>query len=177
MRGMAKLCEWTGTMLIHGWVHIGVIHGRIGHVGKAILRRRRGWGWSGMLLRREIGTDSSNMVPRRGARCTLWLRRTTPRGKWQHTIGNRRGSGRGVVYVLESRMTGDLRRRWHGGGALLSLLSLLWLLDLFRGRRGLIFVIVVVAFAREIFGSFVFMGRAKLYTKKFSSLAPRCQVK
>lgn len=166
MRRMAKLCEWTGSMMwIHARICIGVIHGRIVHIGKAILRRWRGWGGSGMLLRREIGTDSSNMIPRRGTRCTLWLRRTMARSKWNHSIRNRRGSGRGVIYMLETRMAGDLRRRGHGGGALLCLLCLL---DLFRGRGGLIFIIVVVALAGKIFGSFVFMGRAELRLRQKS---------
>lgn len=64
-RRMAEMWERGGTvrMLCHIWVRAGIVH-RVGHVWKTILRCGR-WcrGWRRMLVRREIGADSSNMIP------------------------------------------------------------------------------------------------------------------
>lgn len=63
-----------------------------------------------------------------------------------------------MIYVLETGMTGNVRRG-HGRRALMGLLCLL---SLVRGGRGLVFFVIVIAFACKIFRSFVFVGRSKL---------------
>lgn len=62
-----------------------------------------------------------------------------------------------MVDVLK---TGLVKMGWNGRVALLDLKFL-------RGRSCFIFVIVVVALAREIFRAFVFMRRAKLEDHEF----------
>lgn len=94
-----------------------------------------------MLVRREIGTDPPNMVPGRWARYPLRLRSAMTRSK-RNTIRNRRSRLR-VIYVLEAGMAGNVRRG-HGRRALMRLLCLL---SLFGSGCGLVFFVIVIAFA------------------------------
>lgn len=61
--------------------------------------------------------------------------------------------------MLKSGMRGNMRRdhrRVLGRGILVRLLRFVW------SRGSLVFLVVIVAFSRKVFGSFVLMGRAKL---------------
>jgi hypothetical protein len=72
-----------------------------------------------------------------------------------YSIGNGRGSGRCVIDVLETGMTGDVsgdHSRWVLGCRL----------HLFRSRSGLILVIIIVSFSIEVLGAFMFVRRAVL---------------
>ena len=65
-----------------------------------------------------------------------------------------------MAYMLEPGMARNMRRgHWRRA---LGLLLLLCLLSLFRGGCCFVLIIIVVAFATEVFGTFVFMWRAKL---------------
>lgn len=72
-------------------------------------------------------------------------------------MDDRGGGGRGVIDVLE---TGLLEMRWNNGMRLLGL-------NFFGCWSRLIFIIVVIALAREVIGTFVLMGWAELERKEW----------
>lgn len=146
--------RWAGR-LSHGVSSVGVIYRRIRNVREAILRRRRRRrrGRMVMLLRSHIGAHPTKMIPRRRPRNSLRLRGTVTRSKC-HPIPYGRGSRRRMSDVLEAGMT------WQVGGNH----GRIWRrrMHIFGGRRRLIFVIIIVAFAVKVFRAFVFMWGTKL---------------
>jgi hypothetical protein len=89
-RRMAKLLELagSGSLLTQVRICIGVVNGRIGHIGESILRRRgrrcmRMRMWVRMrlrmrLLRDEVRAQAAGVTPRRWPREALWLGRAMP---------------------------------------------------------------------------------------------------
>lgn len=153
---MTVLRVLSGTGLMHGGVNVGVVHGRIRHIGETILgsRGRRG----GMPMRAQVRADAANMVSGRWSRGALRLWGTMSR--YLHTVGNRRGRGGGMTDVLE---TGLMKMRWNGGMALLGL-------HFFRGRGNLLLLVIILTLAGEIIWSFVFMGRAELESRELAAI-------
>lgn len=74
-------------------------------------------------------------------------------------MDNRGRGGRGMVDVLEARL---LEMRRNDGVRLLGL-------DFFGGWGHLIFVLVVIALAGEVIGTFMLMGWAELKKEKMVS--------
>lgn len=82
--GMGRLSKrWilggTWSLLIQIRVGVGIVNGRVGHVGESILSRRRRGGMLRMRMGNQVRTHATDVIPRRGTRHHLGLRSTMTR--------------------------------------------------------------------------------------------------
>lgn len=148
--GKVRILARSGSVLIHTRGSIGVVYGRIGHIGEAILRGRR----CGMVLRSDIRADTADMVPRCWPGDHLGLRGAATRSECD-PIGNRRGGRRSMVDMLETRLVWHVRR--DNGMRSTSRREVF-------GGRGCLVVLLIICFTLtgEVFGALMFVRRAEI---------------